>query len=979
MVVWLGMLSGCGEPDECANVSCDFGVCEAGQCQNPSSCTVNLDCVPGSICGEESVCKSLSACSADADCATGVCQGSACINPDTCETNADCFERTFCAEDNTCKPDPCNSFQCGVGQCDRGTTECVSKDTCTLETEADDCVNGDKCLDGSCYDEVSYCEALACERGVCSFEERGCVNADNCEGDAANCVEGAYCNDSNECADDLCVVNSIECSEGVCVPSVGQCQNAATCDEPSDCVEGHVCIGDACRLESVACGDDGCPGNQLCDIAEQARSASCIENTTQACTTSLDCRDDRQCAGNACLAPFSCADDRFEPNDTDDNATDFNLFATGVSVDANICSGDTDVYALDLGQYQGLALRGQLVIKAVFATRDIGLGEVELEVFDDGGGATDGTSVGSDTSSAMGQDGELEVVTTLNAASSRKYQVKVSDAGTVGQPGVHYTLSAEYFEAGALKACDSPTALIAGTPVTGDTTQSEAFAFGSSCTGIHNDARDDIYRFELTEPSRVSVNVLPVENDTDFSLSVRTSCKDLASEIACNNTGESGGELLRTLLGPGIYFVQVQTATGAGGQYSLSFQTESRTCAPSSNACTDQSTAQICNEQGMALVETQCSLGCDASTGTCIKAQGDACQNPVLLSDGDSETIVWSDFGDDHELVFNACLNGSNGAHTKGADAVYAVRVGANEGLQAQLELDQGDQGAVYIVETCASMDSTCIGGGDANNGDIEVATYNNTSGRAKTVFVVADSAVGNTGEGLLSVDVSPIICQSGQTRCDGSGNVERCNEIGTAYFTDASCPFGCTTGSCDMDCDSDTDVAFCFDSTTEWVCTANDTWQDNQCAVGCNGTGCTLENCTNPEDVTTTAAVSGGVTITGTWGDFAVDFGGSGCGVDSTDTDGEDVVATATLNAGQEITASLVSSGINADPSLVISPTCGDISSSTCLAGQAEQDATATVSYTASGTETVFIIANSDDSNSSSQAETFDFHLEIQ
>jgi hypothetical protein len=58
-----------------------------------------------------------------------------------------------------------------------------------------DCVAGERCANGSCEPPETFCDEITCDRGVCSYEERGCANSDDCAGDEANCLEGFFCND----------------------------------------------------------------------------------------------------------------------------------------------------------------------------------------------------------------------------------------------------------------------------------------------------------------------------------------------------------------------------------------------------------------------------------------------------------------------------------------------------------------------------------------------------------------------------------------------------------------------------------------------------------------------------------------------------------------------------------------------------------------------------------------------------------------
>src|SRR5690554_4488779 len=73
-------------------------------------------------------------------CDLGTCKEGVCVNPADCEIN------------NTCKPEPCDKVICERGLCERSTGQCVSKSTCTTET---DCIDGQRCFYSHCLDQQS--------------------------------------------------------------------------------------------------------------------------------------------------------------------------------------------------------------------------------------------------------------------------------------------------------------------------------------------------------------------------------------------------------------------------------------------------------------------------------------------------------------------------------------------------------------------------------------------------------------------------------------------------------------------------------------------------------------------------------------------------------------------------------------------------------------------------------------------------------
>lgn len=788
-------LAGCGDDDACADIDCEFGVCQEGACTNPSSCDNDLECIPGYDCQEAS-CRAAYLCDSDGDCHAGVCRGGRCQNPSTCATDRDCLERTYCNDEGVCAGDPCNHLSCERGECARGTTECRSKAACSLDSEQQDCIAGERCLDGQCLGAEAYCDELGCQRGVCDFSGRACVNAEDCDGDDLRCLDGYLCGESGECFEDQCV--GVSCPDGgVCQPTVGQCENAAPCSDSSECLEDHWCIQGECRLESLACGDHGCPGQQICEYDAATTTASCHEDPDTPCTTSLDCQGERQCGGRECLEPTTCIADRFEPNDAADQAATVQVSGTGLSAQGTICAGDVDFYRFDLDDLEHLPLRGKMRVSVVYAGRDVGLGQLEMEVFD-----PNDNPVGSDSSGPMGESGRMDVVVDSFASSPRSFTVRVADAGDVASPGVHYTVSADLVDVDSYDMCENAVRLSSVRTTTGDTGDSTATGFGSSCTATKNPSPADVYYFEVGQPSRVTLEVVPDDDSADYALSLRGDCHRLESEAACADVTNQGAEALSTVVGPGTYFVVVQGASDAepSGPYQLDLGITSTQCSSSDSVCLADDQAQVCTPNGAQLENRSCDLGCQPHTGTCVRREGDLCSEPIEVGDGVNEPIVWSNFTNDYALSSGACLAGGGPSLTSGPDAVYAVELPPNHGMVAELALPGAERGSLYLLSECVSPGSSCLAGGERQDDNVERLTYYNDTGNARRLMLVADSAgATNPTAANLSVEIGERICQPNALRCDANGDVEKCGEVGIEYEHDESCDFGCASGECGM------------------------------------------------------------------------------------------------------------------------------------------------------------------------------------
>ncbi len=926
---------------------CTFGVAQDGKCVNSDRCLFQADCLPGYSCSQ-GTCSPDQECSADADCDAGVC-GSAgvCVNPGTCSTNDDCVSKTFCTDAGTCEADPCSAISCNRGACVPGSGECTSKDSCTQANELFDCVQGERCLNESCLEEDAFCEELSCERGVCSFVDGACVAADDCGGDDTQCLEGQFCNEDNECEQDRCVAEEVTCDDGgICEPSVGECQNADVCESNADCLSDHWCLEGTCSLQSMACGngngDGGCFGTQTCEYDDTNLTASCAEPDT--CTSSLDCNDGNQCGGTECVTAATCQPDLYEPNDSESAATDFIAAAGNQSLQGDLCASDTDYYLFDSNSLEPFVVRGVLTIDLQYAARDRGLGELELELLKE---QTDGSfsSVATASAGTIGQNGEITISENLGAADQGTFLMVVRGVGDISTAGVTYDLSVDLLDDPAIAACENPRVISDGDVLTSDLRQASSSLYRGSCVAADSTRAEQLFTFEVTEPSLVSAVVTPETTEDNAAVSIRSTCETLASEQACSDeTSEDTEEIRDLLLSPGNYFILVEPSpAGSLARYDLSLSINPTTCAPSSNSCSDSGTSEYCVGGG-SLQTVSCSNGCDPTFGLCFPVDGDVCETTTLIDTDTTETIAWGELRDDYRAP--SCVPSANGStQSDGGDKAFQVEVPAGFAVTATLTTGTDERASVYIAESCSDLEGTCLTGANADPDDgIEVASYGNRGTDPTTVFVIADSSAGQVlADSQLDIAFTEIICDpNGPTasRCapSGPGQVQVCNEAGTGYVDDEACaPWSCETGSC-----------------------------------------LTPNTCASVVDVTADANAPGGAVISDTWGNYTNDIEGSGCGISSSYTDGHEFTVSVDLQAGEAVIANLLTDGISADPTLHIQSSCGALDAATCYEASRGSDAPTQVVYTATSAETVFITAETDDDNSSTASETFDFDVKI-
>mgnify|MGYP006278765657 CR=1 FL=1 len=936
------LVASCGGPEEkppCTGVTCNFGTCnpESGECANKDSCRVDRDCIPGYECGTDNTCTALNTCKSDGDCDAGVCKDGTCVNPKTCEKDDDCLPRTFCEKgsegDGKCQPDPCNDVTCQRGTCQRGTDRCVSKESCTQETEIIDCLAGQKCVGGSCKDSEGFCSELACQRGTCSFEDGECVNADNCGGDDSKCLEGMFCDETNTCREDLCTKNKVVCANaGVCVEATGKCENAESCKSTDDCVDNHLCVDGTCRQEDSACGDadgdGGCPGNQTCNYDEMKQTTSCEE--PDSCESSIDCNDDRQCGGLECLAAQKCSDDKFEPNDASGKATVLTDVAeNGNTVSASICSGDKDVFKFDTKDIYEAAKAGTLEVEVNVPERDRGLGEIEVRLLNSGG-----TEIGKASTGALSAEGVARVRTKLGIPDLGEHTIEVSAGGDVKSPGVSYELSANMLPQKAVDACANAKSIKVGQRISGTTKGASSEYHGSSCTTQPNASPEMIYAVKVDEPQELTFELTPQLSNLDLSMNLRERCTQIATERSCVNAGGDGAaETMTALLGPGTYYLTIQSASGmssAGGPFNLNVSRVLTTCAPSGNYCDGNGNSFECTGQGGRFKEIACERSCNASTGLCRPATGNTCRDAETINPmkNGQRTIKFSQLRNNYEVKSGGCL-GTGSTRTGGPDQTYKVEVPAKRAFTATVNYDSEVEGSLALVTDCSDTDGTCEEGAiDSTKDDYkEELTYTNTSMKAKNFYLIVDTEAGQGATtATLDVKYEKVVCTPDMKRCH-SGDIQQCASDGTKYEVETACgSLGCTTAS-----------------------------------------ACTADTCMTAQNATMAARNMGGVTYSGKWTNFSDDISGSVCGsLGSIDTDGNETVYQVDLKADDVLDATLSGDG-DFGIYLTKKADCGS-TGITCLAHQEEEtDDPASITYVPSKAETVYVVADREAENSGS------------
>ena len=823
--LWLGLVGllvsfgaacsgtdGSGGPGKCAGVSCEYGVCnpESGECTNPSTCgggsadagSAN-SCLPGFQCQGGTCQPRYGSCQSDDDCAgSASCEKGACVNPDSCENSSDCLGDSVCADPNpddnidekTCQPNPCKNKTCDRGVCDRRTGECGNPETCS---ENGDCRENFACYDGSCASEDTVCSEgnVECDRGVCDYKQKKCVNADTCEEDA-DCLEGRYC-DGGTCKENKCDQQMKTCDRGVCEASTAECVNAESCDATSDCLSNHLCVSNTCEKRSEACSD--CTGNQECEYDEGNLETTCKENSN-GCRNALDCLDNRVCRGGSCQDPGSCESDEFEPNNSASEGTAYLDEASAGSVSASVCPNDTDVFLYNRNEDE--VLSGEMVVDLAYESEDVGIGALRVELQKPKTGGSGYETVASGTAGDSNNEaGRVHLETDVGVSTrGDTYRIRVTSPDSLSEPGVRYELRAHVIDTSIVEACNQASQFT--TPVQqGNTNDGRSAKMGASCVPGADQATEQLYTFTLQKQSFVTIDVEPTgenKDQIDLAASIRSVCKSGGSELACANDVQTGSsENIARTMEPGTYYLVVQgTGADTGGTYSVTFNREDVVCTSADNTCEDQNTAKICNSDGTKLETVQCDNGCNQSEGVCRRPETDVCRTAGSISgDLQDATINWDDLQNTLDPGSSSCINKQN-PETNGPDAIYKLTLESGHALSATLDLNTGQKGSLYLLQgSCGNAASTCIKGVDGSEAT-ETLTYENQTGSSETLYLVADSKKGTSGQATLDVSSGEVVCQQGDTKCQ-SGNVVACNSVGTGFEPAQQCSQGCQNKSC--------------------------------------------------------------------------------------------------------------------------------------------------------------------------------------
>lgn len=727
---------------------------------------------------------------ADVECEGGVCDSATgeCINPASCEDADDCLSGFVC-EDNACVEavtNDCRLDGCERGECDNGSGECVNAGSCTAGSEEVRCLEGFRCVSAVCTDEASFCEDLNCQRGECSFEELECVDSETCEADS-DCLAGNYCDDGT-CAANTCDANMVDCARGVCDAATGECVNPETCAAATECLDNNLCVGGACTPANEACD---CPGNQVCEYDESTLSVSC-EINPEGCSNAYDCLGADVCVDGACVAPEACVADEFEPNDTDEDAVDYQIAGAASRLsNLSVCDADVDRFTFDTRL--DLDDLGTLRAEVELPTSMVGQGVIEVSlVGPNGNEVASGRNVvnGVQTNIARADYG----VTNLG----RGVYTIVIEGSDLSTAGLTYSLSVDLLDNEIVSACSNAQLLEEGEGVTGITSSGESLSASSSCADDGASTPEDLYQIELTEAGYVSVVAVPA-TQVNLAVSIRRECARDETEVSCVDSALSGGvETLATYLEAGRYFIVVEGASEtSGGSYGLTYTVEAVTCVPNESTCLDETQARLCDPRGTGTSDIVCENGCDSATGRCFEPLGNTCSRPIVLTEFPHiETINWLDFTPNY-LPSDSCVPDVADSDKDGEDIVFQITLADGEAVVADLPRS-GSYVSLYVSDSCPDIEGSCLLGENSATAVDEDIFYLNDSGQDKTIFLVADRGLTSPSSdpATITIETRDIVCVPESERCVLGREIQTCNDSGTAWEESEFCPYGCATGA---------------------------------------------------------------------------------------------------------------------------------------------------------------------------------------
>lgn len=269
---------------------CDGLGCRRLDGPTRGSCDCDLECTQGLSCtslGCTQACTGDAQCPASTRCRGGFCQtpreAAAASSGCSCTTDAQCTIAGTVCRAGACVIGCNEADDCTNGQaCVNGLCTATQRPTCTTATEATDCGTGRLCVDGECVTDADACQFNSeCGAG------RVCVNqhcTSECDATRA-CPSGASCI-SGYCVEDTIGGGGSSCGATSSCAAGQVCRNSVcydACSTDATCGAGRYCLEGVCRFDDRP--RPSCGITQAC-----ASGSTCVNGSCRiSCSTAPEC------------------------------------------------------------------------------------------------------------------------------------------------------------------------------------------------------------------------------------------------------------------------------------------------------------------------------------------------------------------------------------------------------------------------------------------------------------------------------------------------------------------------------------------------------------------------------------------------------------------------------------------------------------------------------------------------------------------
>lgn len=314
----------------------------------------------------------------------------------------------------------------------------------------------------------------------------------------------------------------------------------------------------------------------------------------------------------------------------------------------------------------------------------------------------------------------------------------------------------------------------------------------SGCTGRSASGPDAVFS---TTPAAGEVATVTVDADFDAALWVTTDCSDPAANcVAGADISGQNSELVQ-FLGDGstTFNVIVDSQFSGAGEFTVTGTTEMPSCtAGDVLGCKDATTLEYCTPLGVP-ADYACQGTC--TTNQCDNPTGQACFDPVVLTDGDMASGPF-----DTPNTVNpgpgsvGSCNFLTGDEPDGADYIYAVDLTAGDFLFANYTATTSTA-IMYLLSDCTDGNSCLMNTTDGYDGDL---IYEAT--QDERVYLVMDrtSTFSTTLTFDLDIEVRRQDCTPGSAPfCSDATTLQYCDSLGFTH--DYTCDGDCIADGCEM------------------------------------------------------------------------------------------------------------------------------------------------------------------------------------